>query len=283
MAQNGKTQENPISYITRKQVPELVDGLMLKLVDARPEDPRAFLAAMLAGNPVPSETAGKVQLFLARLSPNCHGPWLVLRMAGIEHELRDVDLGQGEQMKPDFLSMNPTHTVPLIRDADGTCVWEGNAIMRYLCSKYAPALKFYPSDVCLRAHCEMALDWRQTTLYPTVMQVCFTALGFRTIPQEEIDAATEKLLAPNDGPLAVLESYFLAGKPYICGDQISIADFSVFSALTFLDGMPSVEIPSSIRLYRTRCATATEYEEVLNGAGGFGLSQYLTMRANQSS
>ncbi|KAJ9467995.1 hypothetical protein DIPPA_23051 [Diplonema papillatum] len=51
-------------------------------------------------------TANAAELHLARVSVNCHGPWILLRAAGIEHHLADVDQMTGAQMQPDFLKIN---------------------------------------------------------------------------------------------------------------------------------------------------------------------------------
>jgi len=47
-----------------------------------------------------------------------------------------VDLTKGEQMKPEFLALNPLHTIPVIKDTDGTVVYESTAIFYYLREKY---------------------------------------------------------------------------------------------------------------------------------------------------
>lgn len=41
-----------------------------------------------------------------------------------------------ELRTPEFLALNPHHTLPTIEDTDGTVVFESNAIMYYLREKY---------------------------------------------------------------------------------------------------------------------------------------------------
>eukprot|EP01059_Diplonema_ambulator_P005378 TRINITY_DN15117_c0_g1_i1.p1 TRINITY_DN15117_c0_g1~~TRINITY_DN15117_c0_g1_i1.p1 ORF type:complete len:294 (+),score=41.47 TRINITY_DN15117_c0_g1_i1:60-941(+) len=273
--------ESPIEYVSRKQIPELVDGLMLKVIDARPEDPRSFMAAVLAGAPPPVAKEGKVQLFLMRLSVNCHGPWVLLRQAKVEYELRDTDLTTGENKKPAFLEMNPVHTVPTVRDADGTCVWESNAVMRYICNKYQQAAKYYPQDLQKRAHCDMAMDWRQSNLYKNISGVAYRKFGWMPPDAAAEAACRESLTNPDDGCFAVLEKFFLNGKPFICGDEPTIADFSIAPSFGFLDASTDIEIPPAIAAYRKRFDEAVGYEEVFTGAGGFGTKAFVETQKNK--
>lgn len=42
----------------------------------------------------------------------------------------------GVKHTPDFLAMNPHGRVPVIKDVDGTVVWESHTILRYLAAQY---------------------------------------------------------------------------------------------------------------------------------------------------
>ena len=59
------------------------------------------------------------------------------------------------------------HTVPTICERDGASVWEGNAIMRYLCHKHPAAGPFYPtSQQQQQQHLvDLAMDWRNRCLF----------------------------------------------------------------------------------------------------------------------
>ncbi len=51
----------------------------------------------------------------------------------------------------------------------GLCVFESNAIIRYICNKYQDkCAALYPSDLKTRAIVDMAMDWRLTEFYPAI-------------------------------------------------------------------------------------------------------------------
>ena len=59
--------------------------------------------------------------FLA--SAPCRGPMMVAKALGVELNLKKIDLFKREQLKPEFLALNPEHTVPTLVDGDFV-LWE---------------------------------------------------------------------------------------------------------------------------------------------------------------
>ena len=49
-------------------------------------------------------------------SPPCRAVFIVAKALGLDYNLKAVDLLNGEQMKPEFLKLNPAHTVPVMTD-----------------------------------------------------------------------------------------------------------------------------------------------------------------------
>ena len=54
----------------------------------------------------------------------------------------------------------------MVEVADGVAIWESATVMRYLCNATENGDKLYPSDPLKRAQIDLALDWRQTAMYP---------------------------------------------------------------------------------------------------------------------
>lgn len=62
--------------------------------------------------------------------------WM-LEEAGVDYELRFVDMMTGEHKKPEYTSLNPMGKLPILTDGDAV-VTESAAIGMYLADRYAP-------------------------------------------------------------------------------------------------------------------------------------------------
>jgi len=82
--------------------------------------------------------------------------------AGINPEIRSIDLMQGEHHKPPFCDINPNRLVPVLDD-DGFILTEASAILRYLASKTSSPL--YPVDPKLRARVDELMSWFEANFY----------------------------------------------------------------------------------------------------------------------
>ena len=138
---------------------------------------------------------------------------------GLPYERVDAGLQYGVVTEDWFADLNPHRRIPTIED-DGFVVWESNAILRYLTTKYSPGL-LMPEDLEGRARVDMWLDWQQTTVMPWLGPL-FLGL-IRTKPedrdQDEIDRARREV----EAALVTLDGV-LAGKSYLVGGRFSAAD-----------------------------------------------------------
>jgi len=76
--------------------------------------------------------------------------WLALELKAIPYDLKVVSFSAGDTRKPEFIALNPRHTVPLIIE-DGHALWESLAILEYLDERYTSGPKLYPGDARSRA------------------------------------------------------------------------------------------------------------------------------------
>ncbi len=81
-------------------------------------------------------------------TPNGHKVHIMLEETGLEYKVHPVDIGAGDQFKPDFLAISPNNKIPAIIDSDGPegrplSLFESGAILFYLAEKTG---KFMPSD-----------------------------------------------------------------------------------------------------------------------------------------
>jgi GSH-dependent disulfide-bond oxidoreductase len=78
-------------------------------------------------------------------TPNGKKISIALEELGLPYEVRRVDIQAGEQLKPEFLALNPNHKIPVLED--GTLVvWESGAILLHLGETHDPQGKILPKD-----------------------------------------------------------------------------------------------------------------------------------------
>lgn len=69
-------------------------------------------------------------------TPNGLKVGIYLHEAGLAHQRHPVDLGAGEQKRPEYLKINPNGKIPAIVDHEaGLTVFESGAILSYLSNK----------------------------------------------------------------------------------------------------------------------------------------------------
>ncbi|OTA21164.1 stringent starvation protein A [Xenorhabdus beddingii] len=140
---------------------------------------------------------------------------------GLAFTRYDIGHKYGGNDTPEFLSLNPNGTVPVIKDGDGTPIWETGAILRYLANRYAGA-SFWPEDLDVRTHIDKWAEWSKINI-----ALNFTAPIFwrivRTAPQhqnqDEIAKAIDKL-----GNMLNIAETQLQQHNFIAGDYFTLAD-----------------------------------------------------------
>src|SRR3954452_23989747 len=101
-------------------------------------------------------------------TPNGHKITIFLEEAGLPYNIIPVNIGKGDQFKPDFLAISPNNRMPAIVDHHGPdgkpiSVFESGAILQYLGRKTG---KFYPGDERARVEVDQWLFWQMGGLGP---------------------------------------------------------------------------------------------------------------------
>ena len=81
-------------------------------------------------------------------TPNGKKASIMLEEIGMPYEVHPINIGQGDQLKPEYLAINPNNKIPSIIDPDGPggkpfTLFESGAILMYLAEKSA---KLWPAD-----------------------------------------------------------------------------------------------------------------------------------------
>jgi glutathione S-transferase/GST-like protein len=105
-------------------------------------------------------------------TPNGWKVTIALEEMGLEYEVHPVDIGAGEQFKPDFLAISPNNRMPVIVDPEATdglpiSVFESGAILQYLSRKSG---KFFGSNERARVDVGQWLFWQMGGLGPMAGQ-----------------------------------------------------------------------------------------------------------------
>lgn len=154
-------------------------------------------------------------------SSNVQKVMWVIAEAGAPHERIDAGGKFGGLDTEAYGAMNPNRLVPTLQDGDLT-MWESNAIVRYVAARYA-AGTIWPVDPAARARCDMWMDWTMTTVQPHWGAV-FLGL-VRTAPSKQDKAAIAAAAERLAGSYAIADRQ-LAGRPFLAGDALTIADFA---------------------------------------------------------
>jgi glutathione S-transferase len=128
---------------------------------------------------------------------------------------------------PEFLAMNPHGRVPVIDD-DGVIVWESQTILRYLAAKYGRG-RFWSDDPADRSYAERWMDWSQATLQPDFLNGVFWGLYRTPETKRNLPAIARKVAAC--ARHFVLLDRVLAGRPFLCGDDLTLADIPAGTSL----------------------------------------------------
>lgn len=159
-------------------------------------------------------------------TPNGHKITMFLEEVGLEYRIHPVDIGAGDQFKPEFLAFSPNNRMPAIIDtapADGgepITVFESGAILLYLAEKTG---QFLPADVRGRKTVTEWLFWQMGGLGPMAGQ----NHHFGLYAPEKIPYAINRYVNETNRLYGVLDRR-LQGREFIAGQHYSIADIACY-------------------------------------------------------
>ena len=159
-------------------------------------------------------------------TPNGHKITLFLEEAGLPYTVKPVDIGKGDQFRPEFLAFSPNNKIPAIIDhapADGGApliVFESGAILVYLANKTG---RFFGADVRQKVEVNQWLMWQMAGLGPMTGQYGH----FNVYAPERIEYAIDRYTREVQRLLGVLDRR-LAGRSFIAGEEYTIADMAAY-------------------------------------------------------
>jgi glutathione S-transferase len=161
-----------------------------------------------------------MKLYHFALSGHAHRAALFLSLAGIDHELVNVDLAAGAHKLPEFLALNAFGEVPVLDD-DGTIIADSLAILVYLARKIGPS-HWLPCDPAREAEV-------QRWLSVAAGKIAYGACAARLITVFDAPFRAEEVIARAHATARVIEEV-LGTSPWIAGtDEPTIADIALYS------------------------------------------------------
>ena len=169
-----------------------------------------------------------MKLYAFPPSPNTWKVRATAHQLDIPLELEIVDLTKRAQREPKYLALNPTGRTPTLVDGDFV-LWESAAIMQYLGSKRKTPL--WPDDAKARADIMRWQSWHLQHWSRGVAPFLFEnlvkpLLGLGEPDQKALAAAAELFHVD----AAMLDKH-LERRPYLAGDTLTLADFTVVAPL----------------------------------------------------
>ena len=195
-------------------------------------------------------------------TPNGHKVTMLLEETAMPYRIVPVNIGKGEQFKPEFLAISPNNRMPAIvdhRPLEGgppISVFESGAILLYLADKIE---QFIPSGIRGRTEVTEWLFWQVAGLGPMAGQ----NHHFSRYAPEKIPYAIDRYVKETNRLYGVLNKR-LAGREFIAGDY-SIADMAAYPWVVphEAQGQNLSDFPHLKRWFETikvRPATVRAYE-----------------------
>jgi len=180
---------------------------------------------------------------------------LAARAVGVDLNLKLTNLMEGAHLTPEFLKMNPQHTVPTLND-DDFCLWESRAILGYLADKYGKDDSLYPKDPKKRALVDQRLYFDIGTLYQRFGDYYYPIMFAKAPADPEKYKKME-------------ESYeflnkFLENQDFVAGDNLTIADLAIIASVSTAEvlGFDLSKYPNVAKWFENSKKIIPDYDEL---------------------
>jgi glutathione S-transferase len=228
---------------------------------------------------------------------------LVLHEKGLKFEDIKLDLAKKDQLKPDYLAINPNAVVPTLVD-DGVPIIESSVICEYLDEKFPEPSHLTPEDIVERARMrawmhyieEIAVPAIRVPSFNRVFLYRFNGLDQKRWEDEQMNVRKvrkelfQRMGSPRgftradvDKALGELEetcrrmheSIEKNGGPWIMGKQFTLADVLVMPSI---DRMADLELSC---IWEKKYPNVTRWYEALQARPSFPKTYYTGSRVSE--
>ncbi|XP_061163342.1 glutathione S-transferase theta-1-like [Saccostrea echinata] len=188
----------------------------------------------------------KLKLYYDLMSQPSRALYMFVKKNRIPFEDKALALRRGEHKQEAYKKINPLQLVPAIDDG-GFILTESVAILQYLCSKYDLPEHWYPrKDLKAQAKVNEYLNWQHAN---TRMNCAMVFRHLVVIPRETkkpVDWEQVNLMKKRVSYVVDhLDKSFLRDKPYLCGNEVSVADLLCICELMQLNAVHEEQLYES--------------------------------------
>ena len=194
-------------------------------------------------------------------TPNGHKIHIMLEETGLEYRVHPIDIGAGEQFKPEFLAISPNNKIPAMVDQRGPggkrlALAESGAMLFYLASKTG---RFLPQDERGRWEVMQWVMLQMGHIGPMLGQ----AHHFLQYAPEKIEYAMNRYRNEANRLYGVVDRQ-LEKNEWVAGGEYTIADMSIMPWLRFPErqGVNIDDYPR-LRKWRDRIAARPAVKKAL--------------------
>ncbi|HET6182615.1 MAG TPA: glutathione S-transferase C-terminal domain-containing protein [Acetobacteraceae bacterium] len=194
------------------------------------------------------------------------GIHVLLEEIGKPYQSELVNLREGAQYQPQFTAVNPKSKVPTLARDDGSILTEFPAIAYWL-ARTNPEKHLLPDDPEGQARALEAMDYVVATMHMQGFARIFRPENFAI---DADDAAKEKVRARGreifEKGLALMDKA-LAGKEYLGGKDINIADAALFYVEFWGAGRLKLDLPGNCAAHYKRMLARPAVKRVMEQEG----------------
>jgi GST-like protein len=158
-------------------------------------------------------------------TPNGHKIHIMLEETGLEYKVHPIDIGAGDQFKPEFLKISPNNKMPAMVDRDGPggkpmALAESGAMLFYLATKTG---KFLPHGIRERWQVMQWVMFQMGHIGPMLGQ----AHHFLQYAPEKIEYAMKRYGNEANRLYGVVDKR-LQESEWVACNEYTIADMAIF-------------------------------------------------------
>ncbi|MES2259792.1 MAG: glutathione S-transferase family protein [Pseudomonadota bacterium] len=172
-----------------------------------------------------------MRLYHHPISSNGRRAMLVATHLDTKIELVEINLASQDDRRR-LGELNPNNKLPVLED-DGFLLWESCAIMQYLADR-TPGQTIYPQELRVRADVNRWMFWAAQHFAPAISVLTWERIWKGVVTGQPADPREVERGETELAEYATVLDRHLAGRDWVVGDALSLADFALAAPMMYL-------------------------------------------------